>query len=429
MDEKDFYSMTEPKDDWAFSYLSRAETKEFSHSYHKYPAKFIPQLARALIEEYTDKEDFILDPFCGSGTLNVEAFRTNRNSLGTDINPVAVLISRVKTTPLEPEALSSYKEELLKDLHTPTIQSEEFYRSNGVLNGNVDMLKKWFSNDSLLELGHILWYIQEKRTEKKYCEFALCAFSSILKRSSYWLNSSIKSQIDPDKEPEKPIFYFERQMKAMEKANELFYHENDDNPTQVHIFEHNAKHRLPSKIQKPDCIITSPPYLVSYDYSDIFRLSTYFLFYQPDYRQFRWAFIGTPLQKDDLRHFKFSVPCLQLINSITDKGIRRTVTEYYKDMGLFFKNASYNLKENGRLIMVVGDTKLRGVKIPNAHLLTEIANRFGWTIEKVYERVIPVKILPTFRDAISGRFTNRDNPNCSERYNKEYILIFRRKSK
>lgn len=429
MDEKEFYSIVELRDDWAFSHLSRAETKEGTHSYHKYPAKFIPQLARTLIEDYTDEDDFIWDPFCGSGTLNVEAFRTKRHTIGTDITPIAVLISRVKTAPLEPEALSIYKEELLKAIHTHTIQSEAFYISKDVLNGNVDVLKKWFSKDSLRELGHILWHIQETRSKRKYCEFALCAFSSILKRSSYWLNSSVKSQIDPDKEPEKPLFYFERQLRAMEKVNNLFYYENEDNPTRVRIFKHNAKHRLPSKIQKMDCIITSPPYLVSYDYSDIFRLSTYFLFYQPDYRQFRKTFIGTPLGKNDRKNFKIIAPCQPIINSISDTGIRRTLTEYYKDMRVYFKNAKYHLKENGCLIMVVGDTKLRGVKIPNAYLLAEIADRIDWSLEKAYARAIPVKILPTLRDATTGRFTNKDNPNYSERYNKEYILIFRRQNK
>jgi len=120
---------------------------------------------------------------------------------------------------------------------------------------------------------------------------------------------------------------------------------------------------------------------------------------------------------------------MQIINSIKDAKMKRTLIEYYKDMGLFFENARLNLKKEGRLIMVVGDTKLRGVKIPNAYLLAEVAKRNGWTLVTVYDRMVPVKILPTLRDESSGRFTNRVNPNCSERYNKEYILIFKRKDK
>ena len=429
MDKKKFYTIVEPRDDWAFSHLSRAETNEVTHSYHKYPAKFIPQLARTLIENYTDEEDFIWDPFCGSGTLNVEAFRTNRHSIGTDINPIAVLISRVKTTSLEPEMLSIYKEELLKTIRAHTIRSEAFYISKGVLNGNFAVLEKWFSERSLRELGHILWHIREKSTKKKYREFALCAFSSILKRSSYWLNSSVKSQINPDKKPERPLFYFEKQLRAMEKANRHFYYENRDNQTQVRIFEHNAKHHLPARTKKMDCIITSPPYLVSYDYSDIFRLSTYFLFLQPDYRRFRQAFVGTLLKRNGQRRNEIPACGQSIIDSISDVGIRRTLSEYYNDMRVCFRNARVHLKENGQLIMVVGDTELRGIKIPNAYLLTEIANSIGLSFEKAYVREIPAKILPTLRDTTTGKFTNKDRGNYSQRYNKEYILIFRRITK
>lgn len=429
MDERGFYSVVESRGDWAFSHLSRAETKEVTHSYHQYPAKFIPQLARTLIENYTDEGDLIWDSYCGSGTLNVEAFRTNRHSIGTDINPTAVLISRVKTTPLEPATLSAYKRELLEDIDANPIQSEASYIYRGALNGNVDVLRKWFSNDSLLELGHILWHIRENKSKRKYREFALCAFSSILKKSSYWLTSSVKSQIDPEKKPEKPLVYFERQLRTMEKANNDFHLENRNNRTQVQISKHNAKHRLPSRTQQIDCIITSPPYLVSYDYSDIFKLSTYSLFSKPDYGQFRKEFIGTPLKRSKLRHAKVLASYQPIVNSINDAGLRRTLTQYYRDMSMYFRNAHRNLKENGRLIMVVGDTELRGVEIPNACLLADIANRIGWSLEVAYTRKIPIKILPTIRDMTTGRFTNKANGNCSERYDEEYVLVFRRRNK
>lgn len=429
MDEREFYSIVESQGAWAFSHLSRAETKEVTHSYHQYPAKFIPQLARALIENYTDVGDLIWDSYCGSGTLNVEAFRTNRHSIGTDINPTAVLISRAKTTPLEPAILSTYKRELLEDINANPIQSEAFYISKGALNGNVDVLRKWFSSDSLLELGHILWHIREKKSKRRYREFSLCAFSSILKKSSYWLSSSVKSQIDPDKKPEKPLVYFERQLRTMERANNIFYLENRNNKTEVEIFKHNAKHRLPSRVQQIDCIITSPPYLISYDYSDIFKLSTYSLFSRSDYGQFRKEFVGTPLKRSKLGHTKVLAPYQSILNSIGDVGLRRALTQYYEDMSMYFRNAHCTLKENGRLIMVVGDTKLRGVKIPNAYLLAEIANRIGWSLEAAYTREIPIKILPTIRDMTTGRFTNKANGNSSEGYDKEYVLVFRRQNK
>ena len=426
MDKVAFYSMAESRDDLSFSHLTRSETREVTHSYHHYPAKFIPQLARELIECYTDKGQIIWDSYCGSGTLNVEAFRTYRHSIGTDLNPTAVLISRVKANPLDPEVLSKYTEELLEQISTGPVEEEAFYITQGALNGNIDSLRKWFSQDSLLGLTHVLWHIRAKKSGKKNLDFALCAFSSILKKSSYWLSSSVKSQIDPNRKPETPVLYFKRQLRTMEKANNLLYQENSANITSARIFRHNAKHRLPSIISPVDCIITSPPYLVSYDYSDIFRLSTHFLFPQPDYDQFRRAFVGTPLKRSGKKSVKIPALWRATVESINDPGIRRTVSEYYEDMSLYFRNAKYGIKKNGRLIMVVGDTKLREVEIPNAYLLADIATKNGWSLEETYARKIPVKILPTTRDITTGRFTNKANGNCSERYDKEYILVLRR---
>lgn len=428
MSEDEFYSRVEHREDWSFSHLSRAETREATHSYHRYPAKFIPQLALALIVEYADEGDIVWDSFCGSGTLNVEAFRNNYHSIGTDINPVATLISRVKTTPLEPEALSSYKEELLEDIDACKLRSEKFYVARGILDENISLLDKWFPKDSLRELGHILWRIRLKKSKKKYREFALCAFSSILKRSSYWLSSSIKFQIDPDRKPEKPSFYFRRQLIAMEAANKPFHHENEDNQTQVRIFKRDAKHSLPKNMPKIGCIITSPPYIVSYDYSEIFRLSTYFLFPQSNYDQFRRRFIGTKLRRDGRRCSEAFSSVQPIVESIRDAGIKRALPEYYRDMRIYFENARNHLKENGCLVMIVGDTKLRGVEIPNAHLLTEIAKETEWSLEKAYSREIPLKILPTLRDQTNGRFTTRANRNHLERYNREHILVFRRQT-
>lgn len=71
------------------------------NSIHPYPAKFIPEIPRQLIELYSpQKPALVLDPFCGSGTTLVEAISLGFDAVGIDVNPLACLISRVKTTPL-----------------------------------------------------------------------------------------------------------------------------------------------------------------------------------------------------------------------------------------------------------------------------------------------------------------------------------------
>ena len=65
----------------------------------------IPQIARRLMEEYGEESKMNLDPFCGSGTVLVESMLHNVNSYGVDINPLAILLSKVKTTTINPHVL------------------------------------------------------------------------------------------------------------------------------------------------------------------------------------------------------------------------------------------------------------------------------------------------------------------------------------
>lgn len=66
-------------DDWTFK---NADTQYLTHGLHPYPARMIPQIASRLISDYSEKKDWVLDPFCGSGTVLVEPMLKNRNSIG-----------------------------------------------------------------------------------------------------------------------------------------------------------------------------------------------------------------------------------------------------------------------------------------------------------------------------------------------------------
>src|SRR5437667_9224699 len=73
------------------------ERDRLTHYLFRYPAKFHPPVVRHLIERFTDEHQTILDPFCGSGTLLVEASICGRSATGTDVDPLAVFVSKIKT--------------------------------------------------------------------------------------------------------------------------------------------------------------------------------------------------------------------------------------------------------------------------------------------------------------------------------------------
>jgi len=84
--------------------LRRQSTRYSVHGLHEYKGKFNPQIVRAtanLLRLGLDRKAQILDPFCGSGTSLVEAAHMGWDALGTDINPLAILISNAKIQALK----------------------------------------------------------------------------------------------------------------------------------------------------------------------------------------------------------------------------------------------------------------------------------------------------------------------------------------
>src|SRR5690606_33279189 len=102
--------------EWCFKNVRSVE--QWTHGYHRYPAKFLPNLVQKLIEDYTEEEDVVADFFAGCGTTLVEAKIHGRKSIGVDINPVAELITKAKTNPIEPKKLNRIFEEVVMQFET-----------------------------------------------------------------------------------------------------------------------------------------------------------------------------------------------------------------------------------------------------------------------------------------------------------------------
>jgi site-specific DNA-methyltransferase (cytosine-N4-specific) len=97
-------------EDWTFIH---ADTSYLTHGLHKYPPRMIPQIASKLNDRYVPKNGLILDPFCGSGTTLVEAILHGHSVRGNDINPFAILLSNVKSHPLNFKVLNFNTNEFL----------------------------------------------------------------------------------------------------------------------------------------------------------------------------------------------------------------------------------------------------------------------------------------------------------------------------
>jgi hypothetical protein len=168
---------------WSFEELTPSQTSYITHSYHRYPAKFIPQLAARVILENSLPGDLVCDPFMGSATTLVEAIVHDRKAYGTDINPVAALIARAKTTPLAPVLLKKEVEEILSDLYL-IIETDHKQRRLIDYQGKPFEIKTldhqridyWFPEKQKHHLAIILSRISAVK-DQKIRDFLLCGFS------------------------------------------------------------------------------------------------------------------------------------------------------------------------------------------------------------------------------------------------------------
>lgn len=196
--------MTE--EDWSFAHLKRVETLWGPHGYHRYPAKFIPQLVQRIIESYSSPGDLVGDPFLGSATTGIEALRLGRRFIGSDISQVALLISRAKCLALNPRELETAWQQLdcqlessrrigrrqLTDEEKAAIHAIDIAQA-----GSEERFLYWFPAAYRSSLDAIFQRILAY--PDALCTFFLCGFSNILKRCSTWLSGSTKAQKDLDK--------------------------------------------------------------------------------------------------------------------------------------------------------------------------------------------------------------------------------------
>ncbi len=102
-----------------------------------------------------------------------------------------------------------------------------------------------------------------------------------------------------------------------------------------------------------------------------------------------------------------------------------TVAAYFADMERCFRETYRILRPGGFACYVIGNTKLRGVRILNAEVFAETMQDLGFRLYRVIKRIIPSKILPQTRDAETGRFAKAAEADF-EAYPVEYIVIGRK---
>lgn len=424
---KEDFTRLNPEKEWSFSSVGRQDTMAVTHSYHRYPAKFIPQIVEKLINDNTELGDLICDPFGGCGTTSVESKRLGRSSIAFDINPIAKLITLVKTTPISSTLLNKHKELFLNI----------YARSSPVTLEHHPRINYWFDESTLIELDKIYLAIKEIHNYNVR-RFFLCAFSHNLKTCSRWLMKSIKPTIDQNKIIPDPMESFLRHLNSMIKKNEEFYNElqtNGNIDTTAKMYRRDATKKFPIASDSVDLVITSPPYVTSYEYADLHQLSLLWFGSDPkhfkkwhrfsnEFNDFRKDFIGTSHKQERGGSFnsKIAENITSELSSI-DRPLAIDVANYYLDMKKVFGEIYRVLKPGSKASIIIGNTQLRGVGILNAEVAAQQMLNTGFERPIFIKREVSNKMITPWRDSVNGKFTSMNNPTKKRIYEYEYIII------
>lgn len=333
------------------------------HAIHPYPAKFIPQLPSTVIRELSEPGDRVCDPFCGSGTTLVEAALSGRRAVGIDANPIATLISRVKTTRLIPpesaalDLLAQDAEGLARSVEVRLISEWPDDRPDE------SVLAFWFESHVANELAQIKRWIGEIPLPAATAA-AQVAMSSIIVAVSKQDSDTRYTRREKNIKPGETLQRFAAAVRRI--AADLDKAWSTMPPIAVEVVEASTLDE--PEIGEVDLVVTSPPYPNAYSYHLYHRLRMLWLDMDAD--AFKASEIGS--------HRKYSA-----------KGARAiTIDTFRSEMTQTLGYLRRHLKHRGFVVVVVGDSKIRGEIIDNAALISEVGSRTGFSTAAIYPRKI-----------------------------------------
>lgn len=265
--------------DWNFS---DADTGYLTHAVHRYSGKFIPQVAGQAIELLTRPGDFVVDPYCGSGTTLLEAALHGRKAMGIDLNPLALLIAVVKITPIAPNVLDQLGKRAERVVDC--LESDGLFREPPLKRDQDDprladpWYIKWFQPAVLRDLVALHNAIMDQ-VDPRTRNIGLLAFSNILRRVSNAHQGYPNVMFDKrGGERPRPGRLFLKSLKQIISAVSSLPSDKHWNNIQV---QHGDARRLELEDDVAHAVITHPPYVGSIPYAEYGALSLKWLGYDP----------------------------------------------------------------------------------------------------------------------------------------------------
>lgn len=368
------------------------------HRWFKYREGYSIDLISSIIK---DSDSKILDPFCGCGSTLIASKIKNKDAIGIDINPISVFVSKVKVENYSKEDLNNIKVYFKSILNSNSLKKIETPK--------LKIIDKAFHPEILDQLLRLKWRI-DKIEDEKSREFIFLAFISVIESLSNTFKEGnglkyrftkrtpkgyIRIPLDQWYEENLPKNKIDYVNKTLEDKLNLMI--NDVNTSSFSSSKIEVKRgdaqKISNYVQRDSISLTvfSPPYCNCFDYYEIFKLELWLGGFVKSYNELRCerklairsntnADLSKPVENYDQLE-----TIVNLINGqdIWNKNIPSLIRGYFTDMDKTLQEIFKVTKNQGRCIIIVGNSAYGGILVPTDLLLAKIAEARGFEIEKI----------------------------------------------
>lgn len=427
------------------NFQDNGKDAHLSHKAHSFPAKFPPQLPCKFILELTDIGDIVLDSMMGSGTTVLEAFLHGRQAIGFDIDPLAMLISRVKIESFSGSELNVAGKRILKEaqkivrLYPELLAADKRKRFN---EKTIEFLNNWFTEEVQMELLALLAEI-EKIDNEKIKDFFKLIFSSIIITKTGGVSLALDLA---HTRPHKAKTVFSKTGKVLfGDENEKKRHLVKSLRSPLDEFEKKLKQNLRGVIETApsnlgpiinfgnaqslalppnsvDLIVTSPPYVSNaIDYMRAHKFSLVWFGYPiEDLMKKRKTYIGGE-GFVDLPQIELPQSVETLVTEIRQKSKAKSVSlrRYYVEMTLVLQEMFRVLKSEKSAIVVVGNSILAGHDVRIEDSLVEIGKKIGFDVP-----IVGIRQLDRNRRMMPAGSSVDRSSQIQQRMHEEFVIGF-----
>jgi DNA modification methylase len=364
--------------DWSLTSAS-GRTGEF----HPYPARYIPALPNQVMDLIGISSGTVLDPFCGSGTTLAEARRRGLHAVGVDINPIACLISRVRTSewmPSDGAALKEHVRALRECAEAGEALGDEF--------SDIPRLDHWFEPHAQRALTAAIRYVRSIPQSDPWHDRVAAAVSAATVRISRQDSDTRYAAVDKAGDQRSVATALER---SLTKTGTWLASHNAGMPSgSARVINSDARELSAIDDASISLACFSPPYPNAYEYWLYHKYRMYWLGF--DAVQVRTAEIGAR-------------PHYSKKNGLTED-------DFALQMGDVFRELRRVLVPDSMAVAVIGDSVIGGRVIDNGELLCDVARDQGLTTAFAGVRDIATAKSSFNRAHSRGRRT-------------EHVLVFR----